>query len=336
MVNDSRRLLRHVLGGALVLALLLPQAGLAQQSRAGWPRSVTIGSASIGGVYFVVAGGYARVIGEKMGLAATNRVTGGPVQNVQLVGAKEIELGMTTTGPAFEAYNGVGEFKGKKIDTFRVAFPMYTSYAHWMVDADSPIRSVTDLNGKVVSLGPRGGSAEFVGDRVLQHFNIKPRRVVYLGFADGASAMRDGQVDANFGVIGVPVPAWVETSVTRRVRFFGFNAAQMETLTSQYPYLARAAIRADVYRGQTEPILTVQMFNMAIVQKDAPADFVYELVKTIFANVEFLMTVHPTSGETIPVNIDYVRLPLHPGALRYFQERGVKLRPEHFPPEMKR
>lgn len=334
-MRDPRRLLRLIAAAALALALLLPQAGLAQQ-RAGWPRTVTIGSASIGGVYFVVAGGYARVIGEKMGLAATNRVTGGPVQNVLLVGTKEIELGMTTTGPAYEAWNGIGEFKGKKVDTFRVAFPMYTSYAHWMVNADAGVRSVTDLNGKVVSLGPRGGSAEFVGDRVLQHFNVKPRRVVYLGFADGASAMRDGVVDANFGVIGVPVPAWVEASVTRPTRFFGFTTPQIETLASQYPYLARAAIRAGVYRGQDQPIGTIQMWNAAIVHKDMPADFVYELVKTIFDNIEFLMTVHPTSGETIPVNIDYIRLPMHPGAVRYFRERGVKLRPEHIPPEMKR
>ncbi|HEU5299967.1 MAG TPA: TAXI family TRAP transporter solute-binding subunit [bacterium] len=334
-MRDSRRLLRLIAVAALALALLLPQAGLAQQ-RAGWPRTVTIGSASIGGVYFVVAGGYARVIGEKMGLAATNRVTGGPVQNVLLVGTKEIELGMTTTGPAYEAWNGIGEFKGKKVDTFRVAFPMYTSYAHWMVNADAGVRSVTDLNGRVVSLGPRGGSAEFVGDRVLQHFNVKPRRVVYLGFADGASAMRDGVVDANFGVIGVPVPAWVEASVTRPTRFFGFTTPQIEALTRQYPYLARAAIRAAVYRGQDQPIGTIQMWNAAIVHKDMPADFVYELVKTIFDNIEFLMTVHPTSGETIPVNIDYIRLPMHPGAVKYFQERGVKLRPEHIPPEMKR
>lgn len=334
-MRDSRRLLRLIAVAALALALLLPQAGLAQQ-RAGWPRTVTIGSASIGGVYFVVAGGYARVIGEKMGLAATNRVTGGPVQNVLLVGTKEIELGMTTTGPAYEAWNGIGEFKGKKVDTFRVAFPMYTSYAHWMVNADAGVRSVTDLNGRVVSLGPRGGSAEFVGDRVLQHFNVKPRRVVYLGFADGASAMRDGVVDANFGVIGVPVPAWVEASVTRPTRFFGFTTPQIEALTRQYPYLARAAIRAGVYRGQDQPIGTIQMWNAAIVHKDMPADFVYELVKTIFDNIEFLMTVHPTSGETIPVNIDYIRLPMHPGAVKYFQERGVKLRPEHIPPEMKR
>ncbi|MDR7417984.1 MAG: TAXI family TRAP transporter solute-binding subunit [Armatimonadota bacterium] len=323
-----------VLAGLLVIALT--GTTVQAQQRAGWPRSVTIGSASIGGVYHVAAGGYARVIGEKLGLSATNRVTGGPVQNVQLVQAKEIELGLTTTGPAYEGLNGIGEFRGRKMDAIRVAFPMYTSYAHWMVDGNSPIRSVADLNGRVVSLGPRGGSAEFVGERVLELFNVKPRRVVYLGFADGATAMRDGTVDANFGVIGVPVPAWVEASIVRPARFFGFTRDQIETLTSRFPYLARAAIRAGVYRGQDDVIPTIQMWNAGIVHKDMPEDFVYELVKTMFANRDFLATVHPTAHETLPVNIFYIKLPLHPGAVKYFREQGVKLTDEQLPPEMRR
>ncbi|MDR7536002.1 MAG: TAXI family TRAP transporter solute-binding subunit, partial [Armatimonadota bacterium] len=118
---------RTALAIALVALLLASLVGMtAAQPRPGWPRSVTIGSASIGGVYFVVAGGWARVIGEKMGLPATNRVTGGPVQNIQLVQTKEIELGMTTTGPLFEALAGIGEFRGRKMDAVRVIFPMYT------------------------------------------------------------------------------------------------------------------------------------------------------------------------------------------------------------------
>ncbi len=317
------------------LLLALPNTGLTQ-SRAGWPRSVTIGSATIGGVYFVAAGGYAKMISDKMGLPATNRVTGGPVQNVQLVQTKEIELGMTTTGPAFEGATGVGDFKGRKTDAVRVAFPMYTSFAHWLVDANAPIRSVADLSGRVVSLGPRGGSAEFVGERVFELFGVKPRRVVYLGFADGAQGVRDGAVDANFGVIGLPVPAWVEFSVSRPARFFGFTKEQIETLADKFPYLARAAIRAGVYRGQDQVIPTIQMWNAAVVHKDMPEDFVYELVKTVFANRDFLATVHPTANETLPVNIFYVKLPLHPGAVRYFREQGVRLGDEQIPPEMKR
>jgi hypothetical protein len=325
-----------MLGLGLLAAALAGGAPLHAQPRAGWPRSVTIGSASIGGVYHIVAGGYARVIGEKMGLSATNRVTGGPVQNVQLAQTKEIELGLTTTGPAFEGLQGVGDFRGRKTDAIRVAFPMYTSYAHWMVSADAPIRSVADLGGRVVSLGPRGGSAEFVGERVFELFGIKPRRLVYLGFADGASGMRDGVVDANFGVIGIPVPAWLEASITRPARFFGFTREQVETLTGKYPYLARTAIRANVYRGQDAVIPTVQMWNAAVVHKDMPEDFVYELVKTIFANRDFLATVHPTSNETMKENTFYVKLPYHPGAVRFFREQGVRLTDEQLPPEMKR
>jgi hypothetical protein len=324
-----------VLAVCAALILTLPLASQAQQ-RPGWPRSVTIGSATIGGVYFVVAGGWARVIGEKMGLPATNRVTGGPVQNVQLTQTKEIELGMTTTGPLYEALLGIGEFKGRKLDAVRVAFPMYTSFGHWIVSAESPIRSVVDLSGRVVSLGPRGGSAEFVGERVFSLFNVKPRRVVYLGFADGASAMRDGVVDANFGVIGLPVPAWVEASVTRPVRFFGFARDQIETLTERFPYLARAAIRPGVYRGQDAAIPTIQMWNVAVVHKDMPEDFVYQLVKTMFDNRDFLATVHPTANEQLPVNVFYAKMPLHPGAVRFFREQGIKLADEQIPPEMKR
>ena len=334
-MSNRSYLLRALLVGLLVLGMLLPAAGQAP-SRPGWPRSVTIGSASIGGVYFVVAGGWARIIGEKMSLSATNRVTGGPVQNVQLVQTKEIELGMTTTGPLFEALQGIGEFKGKKLDSVRVAFPMYTSFAHWMVSADSPIRSVADLTGRVVSLGPRGGSAEFMGERVFEIFNVKPRRVVYLGFADGASAMRDGVVDANFGVIGLPVPAWVEASVTRPARFFGFTREQIETLSERFPYVARAAIRPGVYRGQDAALPTIQMWNAAVVHKDMPEDFVYQLVKTMMDNRDFLATVHPTANEQLPVNTFYVKMPMHPGAVRYFREQGVRLADEHIPPEMKR
>jgi TRAP-type uncharacterized transport system substrate-binding protein len=93
------------------------------QPRANWPRSITIGSASIGGVYYVVAGGYAKVIQEKMGIPASNRVTGGPIQNIQLVHAKQVELGLTTMGPAHEALRGIGWAQGTRYDSIRFPGP---------------------------------------------------------------------------------------------------------------------------------------------------------------------------------------------------------------------
>lgn len=324
-----KRWVVRCVGAALALAVAVPVWG---QVRANWPRNITIGSASIGGVYYVVAGGYAKVIQEKLGIPASNRVTGGPVQNIQLVQAKQIELGLTTMGPAYEGLRGIGWAQGTRYDAIRFTWPMYTSFAHWITRADSPIRSVADLNGRVVDLGPRGGSAEFVGHKVFSLFGIRPARIVNLSFAEGANALRDGLVDANFGVIGIPVPAWLELSITRPVRFFGFTPEQIQRLTAEYPYLAPAAIRANVYRGQDYVLRTVQMWNAAIVHRDMPDDFVYELTKTMFDNRELLEQVHPTGAETQPVNIYYINAPLHPGALRYYRERGVQLRPGHQPP----
>jgi hypothetical protein len=102
------------------------------------------------------------------------------------------------------------------------------------------------------------------------------------------------------------------------------------------PYLTRGAIRAGVYHRQDYIIPTVQMWNAAIVHKDMPEDFVYEMVKTVFANRDFLATVHPTGNETLPVNIFYIRTPLHPGAVRFYREQGIRLTDEQMPPELKR
>ncbi|HEV8352914.1 MAG TPA: TAXI family TRAP transporter solute-binding subunit [bacterium] len=315
---------------AIVLLAALPLGTDAQQ-RANWPRSVAIGSASIGGVYFVIAGGYAKVIQEKLGVPSSVEVTGGPEQNIQLLAAKRIELGLATMGPLYEALRGIGWADHRYTD-LRGAFPMYTSYVHWIVRADSPIRSIGDLNDKVVHLGPRGGTAEFFWPRVFNLFNIKPRRIVFGAIAEGANALRDGQIDGAFQVIGLPVPAWVELSATRPIRVMGLTPQQVETLVARFPYVSRSAIRAGVYRGQDAPLTTVAMWNAAIVHKDAADDFVYEMVKAMFANVELLATVHPAGAETLPVNIFYIDMPLHPGAVRYYTEQRIKLKDSQLPP----
>ncbi len=314
---------------ALVLLAAVPAWA---QGRAQWPRSITIGAASIGGVYHVVAGGYAKLIQEKMGIPASVRVTGGPVHNVQLVHTKQVELGFTTMGPAYEGMQGIGWARGTRHDAIRFTWPMYTSYYHCVVRADSPVRSFADFHGRVVDVGVRGGSGEFVSLKAFELLGVRPARVLNQSLADQANGIRDGLLDVACQVIGLPVPAWLELSVTRPVRFVAFTPEQIQRLTAAYPYLSPAAVRPNVYRGQDYVVRTVQMYNAAIVHRDMPEDFVYELTKTVFENRELLEQVHPTAAETVPVNVYYVNGPLHPGALRYYRERGVQLRPAHQPP----
>src|SRR3972149_4750209 len=165
------------------------------------------------------------------------------------------------------------------------------------------------------------------------HAQVRPGgpRPVTIGSASiggGYFVVAGGDAPSNGEEVGVagqkPGP--------RPVRFFGFTPEQVTALTERMPYLARAAIRPGVYRGQDMPIGTLQMWNAAIVHKDMPEDFVSELVKTIFSNRDFLESVHPSAGETLPVNLFYIKLPLHPGAVRYFREAGTKLLDQHIPP----
>lgn len=303
-------------------------------ARERWPKAVTIGTGAVGGPFGIIAAGYARLISERLGVPANTRVTGGPEHNVQLVQLRQIEIGLTSIGPVLEGLQGVG-WAPSKMDAVRAVFPMYTSYAHFMVNADSPIRTVADLNGKVVNLQSRGGTSPFVGTRVLQLFAVRPRKIVHLSFADGAAAMRDKVIDANFVCVGAPVPAWAEAAKTRPTRFFGFSDDQVKLLTGEFPYLSPGGVPSGIYQDQNDRIRTVQMFNATVVHRDVPEDFVYELVKVVLSNKDFLATFHRTALEHVASNISQVRLPLHPGAVRFYRELGTQLAEEQMPAELK-
>jgi len=104
----------------------LGTATLAQDDRADWPNSMTIGTASQGGTYFVYGNGLASYIAEELGIAASGEVTGGPVQNVTLVETGDHLMGLVTMGPAYDAWIGNSELApGLEHQSIRALFPMY-------------------------------------------------------------------------------------------------------------------------------------------------------------------------------------------------------------------
>ncbi|MCB1361134.1 MAG: C4-dicarboxylate ABC transporter substrate-binding protein, partial [Rhodobacteraceae bacterium] len=111
---------------ALAAAALITAMPAAAQDRAGWPDSLTVGTASQGGTYFVYGNGLASFIGEELGINASGEVTGGPVQNVTLVQLGDHDIGLVTMGPAYEAWTGHSELApGLEHRDIRALFPMY-------------------------------------------------------------------------------------------------------------------------------------------------------------------------------------------------------------------
>jgi TRAP transporter TAXI family solute receptor len=305
------------------------------EGREGWPRAITIGSASIGGVYFLYAGGHARLISEKMGIPASVEVTGGPVHNMQLVNANETEIGYVTNAPALEGWTGEGWAKGKEYVDVRALFPMYPSKVHFYVLKSSGITSVRDLEGKTVGVGPSGGTPGTYLPLFLEVLGVKPSMVIHAGYSDLTSQTKDGLLDAVGWIGGIPLPSVLELEAVKDVGIVGFSPREIAAILESQPTFFQTTMSQGAYKSLDRDIQVPGVWNFAITHKDTPEDFVYELVKATFENVDILVNVHPSSKGTLPENIEHSVLPFHPGAVRYYREIGVEVPEALLPAEMK-
>ena len=147
-----------------MLALPLALWGLASEAQAqtpdpNWPKNLTLGTASVGGTYFVYGQVWASLVNEKIGTNISTQQTQGPNQNIILSDSRQIDFGMATMGVALQAWEGKGEWtKGKQFRNIRAMFPMYDTPFHFVALEKSGIKSVKDLAGKRAGVGPRAGT----------------------------------------------------------------------------------------------------------------------------------------------------------------------------------
>jgi len=296
------------------------------QPKKDWPtKGVTIGAAPIGGVYYIWAGGPAKVLGEKLGVPASVESTGGPVHNVQLVNTKELHFGMVTAAPAYEGWTGTGWAKGKKYQDIRAIFPMYTTYFQMYVTKKSGIKSIKDLNGKSVGTGPVGGTPATYWPMIIAEAGVKPKRIVNASSSDLDNQMKDGLLDANGQSVGLPWGLVSATETTHDIVVIGVEDDIATAFVKKHPDFAKGVIPKGTYKSAKEDVTTITVWNFMVTYKDMPDDFVYQFTKEIFKNKLLLVSVHKSATEVEPKNILFSPIPLHPGAIKYYEEIGVKI-----------
>jgi TRAP transporter TAXI family solute receptor len=312
--------------------LLICSAGFAQ-SKANWPKSVTVGAAPVGGTYFIWAGGFTKMLNDKMGIPGNVESTGGPVHNVQLVEGKKLDFAMVTNGPAAEGWTGEGWAKGKKYQNQRAIFPMYTTYFQMYSLSKTAIKSIKDFNGKSVGVGPIGGTPATYWPKIIEMAGVKPKRVVNAGSADLNSQLKDGMLDANGNSVGLPWSTITEVETTHDVNVYGVPDDVADKFIAKYPYFAKGFMPKGTYKSNKDkPLETLTLWNFMVVHKDTPDDFVYEVVKKTFENVDMLIAAHKSAEEVKVESVIYSPVPLHPGAVKYYKEKGIKL-PENLIPK---
>lgn len=310
---------------AAAVAAAISTAAFAQD-RSDWPSDITIGTASQGGTYFVYGNGFAGYMSEALGVNATGEVTGGPVQNVTLVQTGDHQLGLVTMGPAYDAWNGKSELApGLEHTDIRALFPMYQTPFQVVVLRSSGITSVSDLQGKRVSVGPAGGTPGTYWPQFIEALGVNAT-ISNAGAADAAGQLSDGLIDAFAFAAGVPISAFSELAAQQDVVMFGFTPEEQAKVLEAFPAMAAFTIPSGTYAGHDYDQATVALWNFAIAHKDLPDSLAYEITKLALENNDRMVQIHATAAETLIENWDKnTFMPFHPGAVQYYEEKGIAI-----------
>jgi TRAP transporter TAXI family solute receptor len=316
-----------IFGAAIAGLALLGGVALAQQQT-----TIAIATGGTGGVYYPLGGGMANVLTKYVpGYAATARVTGGSVDNLKLIGTKQSEVAMVMVDAAVDALKGEDKFKGQPVDV-RTLMVLYPNRMHVVSIEGRGIEKMSDLKGKRVSTGSPGSATEVMAFRVIEAAGLdkdKDMRRERLGVAESTNAIKDGKIDAYFWVGGLPTAGVTDLGATPGVKIKLVDHGEvLDKMNAKYGGIYSAdVIPAKTYPGQDKDNKITSVQNILVANASMTDKVAYDIVKTFIEHRDDLIAVH---GEA--KNIELAKqikansaIPWHPGAVKYFTEKGVKM-----------
>jgi TRAP transporter TAXI family solute receptor len=295
-------------------------------------QNISIATGGTGGVYYPMGGGMAAVLSKHVpGMQATAEVTGGSVDNLKLIGSGKPYIGFTMTDASQDAYRGEDKFKGHKVP-LRTLMVLYPNRMHVVSVEGRGIARMTDLKGKRVSTGSPGSATEVMAFRLIEAAGLDKDRDMKrerLGVAESVNAVKDGKIDAFFWVGGLPTAGVTDLANTPGTKLKLVDHADMvPAMNKKYGNLyVEDVITKDVYRGMDSDNKQATVMNILVAHENMDDKTAYSIVKTIFDKREDLIAVHK---EALNFKLENQKdsatpIPFHPGAAKYFAERGVKL-----------
>jgi TRAP transporter TAXI family solute receptor len=310
---------------ALLACVFVASAALAQTNR------IVISTGGTGGVYYPLGGGLANILSKNVpGLQATAEVTGGSIDNLKLLGAGKSEVVFTMADSGWDALQGLDKFKDNKVSA-RTLVVLYPNRLHVVTIDGTGINKLADLKGKRVSTGSPGSGTEITAFRLLDAVGIdkdKDIKKERLSVAESVNALKDRKIDALIWVGGVPTGALTDLAATPGVKIKLIDHGDAaDAMNKKYgPLYVKGTIPAKAYSGQDTATTNVDVWNLLVTSDKMSDKMAYDIVKTIFDKKADLVAVHQDAGAIALENqATSSPLPFHPGAKKYFEERGVKV-----------
>lgn len=311
-----------LLAPAALVAMSFAAPAVAQEQ-------LSIATGGTGGTYFPVGGGLAEIINNHVeGYSATAEVTGASVENMGLIATGDADLAIALADTVAQAYGGTGNFEGQQLPMVRGLASLYANMVHIVALEGSGITSLADLTGKRVSIGAPGSGTEvntnaILGANGISYDDIDEQR---LNFNETADALANGDIDAGFWSVGAPTSSILNLATTQDIVIIALSEAELAAARDADATFAVTTLPAGSYNGVDEDIAVLGIPNVLTVSSEMSDDLAYALTKAMFENIAELQAVHPAANETtVAFTMAATPIPLHPGALRYYDEIGAEV-----------
>jgi len=310
----------------LVIACACVQLGGCGEQK----KMLSIGSGGTGGVYYPLGGGLANILSENLpGYQVTSEVTGGSIDNLKLVGSNRADIAFSMVDVAWDAHGGKDKFKDGKL-AVRTLAVLYPNRTHVVTVDGTGIESMQDLKGKRVSLGAPGSASEVLALRVLEGYGLLESVTrERLSVAESVNAMKDRKIDAFFWVGGLPTAAVSDLAATpgATIRFLDHSEVAAKLNSTYGPMYNETTIPKETYSGMKRDNRNLTVWNILVVPESMPEALAYDIVKVLFEHKQALVAVHKEADHIALSNQSgkFSPVPFHPGALRYYREKGVQV-----------
>jgi uncharacterized protein len=302
-------------------------------------RYFRIGTGETGGFFFLLGGIIASAISNPPGgrscdeggscgvpgLIAVAQTTAGSVENVELIGGGQIESGLSQAYVAFWAFDGKDVFqRSGAVDKLRAIANLYQESLHVIVRADDKARSIADLKGKRVNLGPKDSGNLLTARLVLKAFGLNEKRLRadYSDLPTAIAKFEKGELDAMITINASPAPALADLAGHVPLKLLPVEGERIANLRRDYGFLTVDLIPAGNY-GIPAPVPTVGIGILWLVSADLDEGLVHDLTQSLWnkANRRLLDETGALGRKVKPESaLQAIPVPIHPGAQRFYSE----------------
>lgn len=285
---------------------------------------IAIGTGGTAGTYYPLGGAMAEIWNKNIArMNATAQSTGASAANINLLKDGKVDVVIIQNDVGFYALNGVELFKDKPFKDLRGMACLYNETVQLVALESSGIKTVYDLKGKKVSVGAAGSGVEANARQILEAAGLSYAdiKVQYLSFAESASNLKDGNIDAAFTTGGFPIAAISDLAISKKTVLVPVDKELLKKLMDKWSFYAPTVVPAGTYKGVDADVPSVAVKSMLAVSAKIDATMVYEMLKTMFDNGPRLVAAHAQGANIkLATALEGMSIPLHPGAEKFFKE----------------